>query len=274
MSRDKRPPTIANAFRNTDYERELDRLKRSGGSGTGGGGSGGSVTMDTWHLIGAAGNPAFVGGWIHYDTGSASPVGGGSYQLVGYRKDPLGRVYLKGLVGASGTPTAARIFTLPAGYWPPRSVILDTSDVGTSLCRIDINTNGDVVYAGGPAAGAGMYVPLDHLSFDTESVTQMPTGPQGPQGATGATGAAGPVGPSGAAGPAGPQGPQGAPGNPQMRLVTSLPSPGTQGDMVLYAQPPATAPTPWFYDGAAWQQVGTGSGGSRAFSFFMGGGDG
>lgn len=31
MSRDKRPPTIANAIRNTDYEREIARLKRTSG---------------------------------------------------------------------------------------------------------------------------------------------------------------------------------------------------------------------------------------------------
>ena len=34
MSKDKRPPTIANSIRNTDYEREINRLKRSGGGGS------------------------------------------------------------------------------------------------------------------------------------------------------------------------------------------------------------------------------------------------
>jgi|tagenome__1003787_1003787.scaffolds.fasta_scaffold20875953_2 hypothetical protein len=62
---------------------------------------------------------------------------------------------------------------------------------------------------------------------------------------------------------------------PFIRTVTTLPSPGAKGDMVLYTLPPATTPTVWFYDGTAWQQVGTGAGGaSRAFGFFSGGVDG
>lgn len=39
MSKDPRPPTIANAIRNTDYEREIARLKRSTLGTTGGDGT-------------------------------------------------------------------------------------------------------------------------------------------------------------------------------------------------------------------------------------------
>jgi microcystin-dependent protein len=153
-----------------------------------------TVPMDTWHLIGAAGEPAFVSPFIHYDTGTPSPVGsGGSWQLCGFRKDPLGRVYLKGLLGLSGTPAAQQaIFTLPAGYRPPRAVIFYTSNQGTAGTRIDVVASGVVLISSTTGGlGAGSYFTLDDLYFDTESVTQMPTGPTGPAGPAGATGAAG-----------------------------------------------------------------------------------
>jgi hypothetical protein len=44
MTVDKRPPGIATAFRNFDYEEEIARLKRSGG-GSGGGGVGSTVAF-------------------------------------------------------------------------------------------------------------------------------------------------------------------------------------------------------------------------------------
>ena len=61
-------------------------------------------------------------------------------------------------------------------------------------------------------------------------------------------------------------GPQGPPGVP-LRTVGSLPTPGTTGDMVLFNG------AVWYYDGTQWKQVGTGSGGSSAFAFFMGDGE-
>jgi hypothetical protein len=41
MSRDKRPPGIGTAFRNFDYEEEIDRLKRTAFPGGSGGGTAG-----------------------------------------------------------------------------------------------------------------------------------------------------------------------------------------------------------------------------------------
>jgi hypothetical protein len=110
----------------------------------------------------------------------------------------LGRVWFRGLLGATATiPTSTVIFTLPAGYRPAgsRSVVLDTSYFGTSGCRIDVQGDGTVLFNGTTGAAGAFdvtgFAALDHLSFDTETVTAMPTGP------------AGPAGPAGVAGPSG-----------------------------------------------------------------------
>jgi hypothetical protein len=339
--------------------------------------------MDTWHTVGAASEPAFLNGWV---ITSGYPVQ--------FRKDPLGKVQIRGMV-AGGT-VGTSVFLLPAGYRPAGGTMsMEFANIvnATAVCRTIVQADGNVV-----AYASNSNHSFANLEFDTDSVTQMPTGPQGPAGPesyakgarstdfplptgaettviyttssesvgttaptlntatgiftinetgeytltaagymgdnptgrrimllrhsrlgvlareglantggnnpgaapsvtlrclagdtvwtsvyqdSGATlqwmGASNPYmtvtkvapGPQGATGAAGATGPPGVP----LRSVGALPSPGTTGDMVLYTQPPATSPTVWFYDGASWQQVGTGSGGSRAFSFFMGGGD-
>jgi hypothetical protein len=145
-----------------------------------------TVQMDTWHTVGAAGEPAFNSSWRTYPSG---------YGNVGFRKDPLGRVWFRGLLGATATiPTSTVIFTLPAGYRPAgsRSVVLDTSYFGTSGCRIDVQGDGTVLFNGTPGAAGAFdvtgFAALDHLSFDTETVTAMPTGPAGPAGVAGPPG--------------------------------------------------------------------------------------
>jgi hypothetical protein len=60
------------------------------------------------HLVGAAGEPAFATGASNIGTGTS---------LAGFYKDGFGLVHLQGTV-QTGSPTAAAIFTLPAGYRP------------------------------------------------------------------------------------------------------------------------------------------------------------
>jgi hypothetical protein len=110
MTVDKRAPGIGTAFRNFDYERELDRLKRSGGTGSGGGG-GGSVAMDPWHTVNAAGEPAFQNSYNNYDAAN--------YPAAAFRKDPLGKVQLRGLL-TTGTASASA-FTLPVPHRTSRT---------------------------------------------------------------------------------------------------------------------------------------------------------
>lgn len=125
------------------------------------------ITMDTWHAVGAAGEPAFNSLWTNYN----SPT----YQAVGFRKDADGRVNLRGLLGATGSiASSTAIFTLPVGYRPPGQIVFDTSKDGTGYARIDVQTNGVVFWSsGGSAVAAGSFIGLDHLSFDTESVFQI-----------------------------------------------------------------------------------------------------
>jgi microcystin-dependent protein len=183
-----------------------------------------TVAMDTWHQVGNSGEPAFTNGWINY---------GGVYGNLMFRKDPLGKVQLRGAV-KNGT-LGSSIFTLPAGYRPPTGTIVSFMSYtsATTYAAFQLAPDGTVsCYYRNDFCDAAV------VEFDTDTVTAMPTGPAGVP----------------------------------LRTVGSLPSPGTVGDMVLYTSPPATKPTVWFYDGTAWQQVGTGAGGgSRAFDYFMGG---
>jgi len=76
-------------------------------TGSGGGGAGTVINLDTWHLVGATGEPAFQSGW--------SNVSSQGHPLA-FRKDPFGKVMLRGVV--SGGAVDSVIFTLPAGYRP------------------------------------------------------------------------------------------------------------------------------------------------------------
>jgi hypothetical protein len=161
-----------------------------------------TVAMDTWHTVGATGEPAFLSGWANFLGGE---------QVLQFRKDPLGKVFLRGLVKNGSTPPTA-IFKLPAGYLPPAPVRFDVID-GTSWAYIYVDAVGNVTLYS--TTGTRTAVDLSPVEFDTDSVTAMPTGPTGPAGVAGVAGPAGTAGPkgdpgvAGVAGPAGPVGPTG-----------------------------------------------------------------
>jgi hypothetical protein len=95
--------------------------------------------QDTWHEVGAAGEPAFQNGWVNF---------GGVYSPVSFRKDSAGVVHIQGLV-KSGT-LGTTIFTLPGGYRPSIQLLnaVLTSD---ALGRLDILTDGSVLESVGTA---------------------------------------------------------------------------------------------------------------------------
>lgn len=128
-------------------------------------------TLDTWHVVGAVGEPAFQNAWVNY---------GGSYFGAAFKKDPLGKVQLRGMV-KSGTIGAA-IFTLPAGYRP----VKDSYPVVNSVAPggLVIFPTG-VVAAFAPASNG--WVNLDGVEFDTDTVSTMLAGPKGDTGAPGPT---------------------------------------------------------------------------------------
>ena len=103
MSRDKRPPGIATAFRNFDYETELDRLKRTAVSGGGGAGTPGpqgpaGTPGEKWYTGAGAppGATGIVGDWY------LDSVTGDYYEKTGTSAWTL-RGNLKGPIGATGS---------------------------------------------------------------------------------------------------------------------------------------------------------------------------
>lgn len=86
-----------------------------------------------WHSIGAAGEPAFQNSW----TGGASP-----YPPVGFWKDNLGFVRLRGMLLTGATGTVA--FTLPAGFRPVGQEYFDCNTGQTTTGRIGIAPTGEV----------------------------------------------------------------------------------------------------------------------------------
>jgi hypothetical protein len=129
--------------------------------------------LDAWHLVGAAGEPVFGGApsWSNY-----TPAG--TFNPVGFRKDPTGRVNLKGLAQSIVSSTAGiPIFTLPVGYRPPRALLMDAQRNDIHV-RVDIGSDGRILCAAG--LGTNEWCSLDNLSFDTETVGAYATGVLGP----------------------------------------------------------------------------------------------
>jgi hypothetical protein len=105
-----------------------------------------------------------IGGWTHY---------GDNWPLPSYRKDAAGRVFLRGLVKrAGGLPAQGgdTIAVLPPGDRPAArtmsSAVMATSS-GPTAGRLDVNTNGELAWSGGPA-GDPNYTSLDNVTFWTE----------------------------------------------------------------------------------------------------------
>lgn len=109
-------------------------------------------SLEPWHVIGAAGEPAFQNSWVWFGAPKTVPA---------FYKQNDGWVRLKGLV-KSGTTTAT-IFTLPAGYRPPFEVYasVTSNNIGG---RIRITTAGAVSMTNG---GSNVYVQLDGITFPT-----------------------------------------------------------------------------------------------------------
>jgi hypothetical protein len=141
-----------------------------------------AILLDTWHTVGAPGEPAYAAGF--------STAGD-----LAFRKDPFGRVMFKGRA-YSPTGGAGTVFQLPAGYGCPlplkRFVITAEASTGGQLGFARCYVSGGTVVIDSQPAGS-YYYDLSVVEFDTESVTTAGVGPQGVMG---------------------PQGPQGLKGDP------------------------------------------------------------
>lgn len=97
--------------------------------------------VEPFHVVGAAGEPAFVNGWTNL---------GGAFATAAFCRTPDGLVLLRGRI-APGAATP--VFTLPAGYRPSGGTLSFTSDVGGGF-RIDVLTSGVVQALGAPGSSA------------------------------------------------------------------------------------------------------------------------
>jgi len=80
--------------------------------------------------------PTYSSGWSDY---------GSPFQTIGYFKDTLGMVHLKGMVrNSSGSSKTGNIFTLPAGY-RPGATMLTPVEVFNAHGRLDIQADGEVI---------------------------------------------------------------------------------------------------------------------------------
>jgi hypothetical protein len=116
--------------------------------------------LEAWHLPGAAGEPAFQGGWGNLGTGWP----------VAFYKGPDDVVRIRGVARRASPPAAFGtdvIFTLPAAYRPAQGVLIPvwTGNGTVAIGRVDPNGN---VYADqNVAAGGFLTTYLDPLQYRT-----------------------------------------------------------------------------------------------------------
>jgi hypothetical protein len=124
-------------------------------------------SSEAWHEVGASGEPAFaqpfgINGWANYGDG---------YNTVGFYKDSVGNVHLKGLF--MWTPTTSLgylpcdgppVFTLPPGYRPQAKELQGTHKKPADAGRIDILPSGEV-RACDSNVNQGKWFSLDGINF-------------------------------------------------------------------------------------------------------------
>lgn len=101
---------------------------------------------DTWHNVGAGGEPAFQNSWVNW---------GAPYVVCRFRKEN-GRVYVEGTLKSGGSSTVA--WTFPVGYRPASQIQRQVRGAAAAeaLTLIDLPTNGNlqIVITGGGTATA------------------------------------------------------------------------------------------------------------------------
>ena len=117
--------------------------------------AGAPATPEPWRVL------PYAGSWTNYGSGHITSA---------FRKDPFGRVELRGLASKNGgAPVGGDVIAkLPAGYRPPARMIFPTATGGGNVYgRVDVLANGDVVWVAGSAAEAD-YSSLNVIGFWTD----------------------------------------------------------------------------------------------------------
>jgi hypothetical protein len=133
------------------------------------------VGSEPFHIVGAAGEPAFQNAWTNLGLG---------FETAGFYIDSANVVHLKGLLngGLSGTDA----FTLPAGYRPSAIVLAPGSAGGFGDVQVEARPDGGVrIFCQGGCAG--VFPGLDSITFrvgtgGASSITESPSA--APEGAT------------------------------------------------------------------------------------------
>ena len=128
------------------------------------------VPIEPWHVVGAAGEPAFRTGWVNYPDSPPTYY----YEDLAFRKTPNGEIQLKGLVDAVAGAADGSVFTLPPGYRPAQFIQIPTTfyDGNFKACVINIAPDGSVSLGGVPAPPSSIgWVTFDNLQFWSEQTT-------------------------------------------------------------------------------------------------------
>jgi hypothetical protein len=91
---------------------------------------------EPYHVVGGAGEPGFLNGWVPFGPGSSKP---------GFYKDPLGVIHLEGTL-ASGTANngvTGNMFILPVGYRPAAGQQFTGGDA-TGSGQVAVTSAGEV----------------------------------------------------------------------------------------------------------------------------------
>lgn len=106
-------------------------------------------TVEPWHVVGSAGQPAFLNAWVNFGSGNS---------VTAYYRDPFGVVHLKGVV-KNGT-MATTIFILPPGY-RPQEISIFPAWSNAAFGGLLINPTGAVV----ANTGSNVSFCLDGVTF-------------------------------------------------------------------------------------------------------------
>lgn len=107
--------------------------------------------------------PTFLNGWQNYETSS--------WNGAAYRKDNNGFVHLRGLIRNGALGTIA--FNLPAGFRPPKEVILIAASYQT-FCIVTVGSTGNVTI-GAYGTGSSSFTSLEGLTLSGQSYKEEDT---------------------------------------------------------------------------------------------------
>jgi hypothetical protein len=128
----------------------------AGPAGSAGGSGGGTaVSVEAWQPLVPA------PGWSNL---------GGVYEPAAYRKDSLGRVFLRGVLTKNGLPAVGDVLaTLPPGYRPPGRLIFSVGAGGgvNEIGRLDVSETGTIEFENGAVMETD-FASLDTISFWTD----------------------------------------------------------------------------------------------------------